>query len=143
MAKVRTVLVLVFIVALMVITFTACASGSIANTVGITAPGFLYDGGHPGSLAVTLKPVSAVADVEYRVVLYKKGVQKDEDYVYWDADEINVKTVKTLYFPLSDSEYSAYSIMTGPVTDPKTHEYLGIGYKDLRDIFSVTLEEIK
>jgi hypothetical protein len=143
MAKVRTVFVLIFIVALVVITCTACTSDSIANTVGITAPDFHYGWGPQNPLAVDLKPISAVADVEYRVVLYKKGVQKDEDYVQWDVDEINAKTVKTIYFRLSDSEYSAYNISTGPRTDPKTHAYLGIGYKDLRDIFSVTLEEIK
>lgn len=146
MGRVKTVLMLVSIITLVTMIFTACSSDSLAKTVGITAPGSLgadYDWDCPHCLAVRLKPGTAVAGVEYKVVLYKKGAREDESYVEWNADEINAKTVKVVHFPLSDSEYSAYSISTGPQTDPKTHAYLGIGYKDLGDTFTVTVEESK
>jgi hypothetical protein len=61
-------------------------------------------------LTVSVTPSSsAVADKKYTVDLFEKGQLRDHGTISWNQPEINVSKVKTLTFPLTKTELSAYS----------------------------------
>jgi len=61
------------------------------------------------ALFVQLKPTnSALPDYSYMVELYENGVRRDTTRVSWNQQEINVLEVKTVLFPITESEFDAY-----------------------------------
>ena len=68
-------------------------------------------------LVVEMKPKSsAVAGKDYLVELYEKGKLRATGRVSWNQPELNVQTVKEIYFPLTRDEGEAYA--PSPFTAP-------------------------
>jgi hypothetical protein len=61
------------------------------------------------SLGVALKPINAKTNTTYVVDLYEKGNLRQSENITWNEPQINVGTIQTLDFNLSNDEYSAYS----------------------------------
>lgn len=60
-------------------------------------------------LEVAISPNSQViAEENYLVELYEKDILRTTGWVSWTQPELNVDTVKELYFPLSQEEGKAY-----------------------------------
>jgi hypothetical protein len=75
--------------------------------VGIRNMGYYSKDG----LYVKLKPTNAKAGVYYTVDLYEKGIERNQaTSVIWNQAEINIKTLATAYFPLSEDEILAYHL---------------------------------
>jgi hypothetical protein len=65
------------------------------------------------SLVVTVKPTSSVqADFTYDVDLYEKGSRRGSETVVWNRIEANTQETKSVSFPLSSEEASAYVMLT-------------------------------
>ncbi len=80
-------------------------------------------------LVVEIKPKSsAVAGKDYLVELYEKGKLRATGRISWNQPELNVLTVKEIYFPLTREEGEAYA--PSPFTAPP-----------LDDIFSAKVLE--
>lgn len=68
-------------------------------------------------LVVEIKPKSsAVANKDYLVELYEKGKLRATGRISWNQPELNVQTVKEIYFPLTREEGEAYA--PSPFTAP-------------------------
>jgi hypothetical protein len=95
--------VIVFLASAM--TSTACLSDtSVAKTTGIGKALF-----RSSTLAVGLAPTEhAKADARYVVDLYEKGKLRATSHVSWNQSELNVRTTKSVTFPLSAQEDAAY-----------------------------------
>ena len=65
--------------------------------------------GYDYALCVELKPSSfASAYKDYTVELYEWRVLRDTTNVEWNQAELNVLKAKTVYFPVTRSEFNAY-----------------------------------
>ena len=90
---------------------TACLSDtSVAKTTGI--------GKALTDLSVGLAPTEQTkADTRYVVDLYEKGKLRATSHVIWNQSELNVKTRKSVHFPLSAQEEAAYPFSIQPGGD--------------------------
>jgi hypothetical protein len=80
-------------------------SPQIAITESLTVSTCMAD----PCLKVWLKPTTnAIADKEYTVGLYEKGVLRDTTTVKWNQPELNVSKTKVAHFELKQVEYDAY-----------------------------------
>ena len=61
------------------------------------------------SIIVSISPTEAVwADKQYKVDLVENRKIRGTANVSWSQPEINVKRIKVVHFPLSDTEYDSY-----------------------------------
>jgi hypothetical protein len=140
-------------------------NGAVATVSGIYAPskealsGILIDPyGVEYPLVVRLKPTGlAVAGRDYRVTLYKAGVERGTKRVTWNSSELDLRRVKAVIFNITAEECRAYSEAvetnrkvdsSGVTQPPETIETANVGlrsldevwiYRDLRGIFTVTI----
>jgi hypothetical protein len=64
-----------------------------------------------------LTPASlARANTLYTVELYDKTQHIGTQTISWSQDEINVKTIKALYFPVSSAQAKAFLYATEDIT---------------------------
>lgn len=84
---------------------SACLSDTtVAKTAGIGTSIFSIS-----NIVVSLSPTNhAKAETQYVVDLYEKGKFRATSHVSWSQPELNVKTTKSVTFPLTAQEYDAY-----------------------------------
>jgi hypothetical protein len=142
----KRLLVLILIVVAFTLSSIACQnSAGAANVVWIKAPnggGEGFDWNSTGSLVVKLKPNSTTeSNTQYTVDLYEKGKLRDTSYVSWSAPDFNMKNPEYVYFPLSNTEFEAYSKGRMPTRDEFLKASYAYIYKDLQGTFSVKVYE--
>lgn len=95
-----------------VISYTQTSPASIPF-VQIATTENIYAAGAWFNLCVELKPTTqAKANYQYKVNLFEKGKLRDTSSVIWNQPELNVKTIKRVYFPLTREEFYAFILIS-------------------------------